>query len=908
MANLIDEIFDKQAVVDQLTEIQGIINDGMQKIVDSAPKLKTPIDYVTALQALNEADQKSTEVTKLKTKALDDLAKAYVQADKAMDASINLENEEFQEVTKLTSEYKERAKEQKQLLELERVRQQTMKNSAQLLSRQAQSEGELRKQTAELIKASQSLRVTNAEENKVRQALIEKINANKVAIKDMTNEVSKQRDNVGNYKSALEGVVSGQMDLREAMALTRKELQQLEVLQAQGNELSAEQKKRYNDLNEALGQMKDIQGDISARTKILADDYRNMTFTMEGIKLGVNIMTSLKSITALVGNENEELAKTMAQIVAVQQTLNTLQQVQQQLNKDSIIMTNLHIRAERDLTNATLGEVIASKSSAAALKVLNALRTAGKGIVGVFVGALAGMVKMIKDVFNAEQQAADQQAELTKLTKEATDEDKIHAEEIKNLTAKLQDYKAVLDDIAQSYTVAISKADLFTQSSAKQVAMGYFMRQFNAELEKYTELSWNYAQALNQSGVGVKKATDAMNEQRDIVQKLAENIRIINAGIGSSETANSFIWAMGQVENAIKNTNAIAKENNKTTQESTKNNKEETKSITEVVEAKEEEIELDENWFRSAVSNLQRVNEKRKESQQIWTDLHEENKSVIKDAEDALNRACEEAIESLKAVDEQQRKSAEETKKAWEERKEATFSALNNMNDLAQTLGRQESERLDKEMSDFEDYYARRKNIIENTVMDEASKNRKLQNLENEKVAKERQIAKQREEIQRRQAIFQNAVDSATAISKAISSVGLLLVKETEGDTYSAVARYIAAIAAGVSAVTTVASLISKILQIPAFEKGGVAEADKPFIAGEKGREIGFGQRTGKVYDFAKPMIFKANEPIRIHNAQETKQIVNNEYNKDVTLRNEVVVQVIDNTRVKKYFKIGGKA
>ncbi|MBQ1759090.1 MAG: hypothetical protein IIZ94_05345, partial [Prevotella sp.] len=133
MANLIDEIFDKQAVVDQLTEIQGIINDGMQKIVDSAPKLKTPIDYVTALQALNEADAKSTEVTKMKTKALDDLAKAYVQADKAMDASINLENEEFQEVTKLTSEYKERAKEQKQLLELERTRQQTMQNGTKLL-------------------------------------------------------------------------------------------------------------------------------------------------------------------------------------------------------------------------------------------------------------------------------------------------------------------------------------------------------------------------------------------------------------------------------------------------------------------------------------------------------------------------------------------------------------------------------------------------------------------------------------------------------------------------------------------------------------------------------------------------------------------------------------------------------
>ena len=55
------------------------------------------------------------------------------------------------------------------------------------------------------------------------------------------------------------------------------------------------------------------------------------------------------------------------------------------------------------------------------------------------------------------------------------------------------------------------------------------------------------------------------------------------------------------------------------------------------------------------------------------------------------------------------------------------------MNDAAQIIGQQENDRLDQQMSDFEDYYARRKNIIENTVLDEEVKNRRLQNLENEK-------------------------------------------------------------------------------------------------------------------------------------------------------------------------------
>ena len=899
MSNLITEIYDKQAVVDNLNQLGELINSSLNAIVASAPKLQSPIEYLTAVQSISEIEKKNTEVTQAKAKALSDLDKAYQQADKAIQQSINLDDAEFQAQTKLTSQYKERAKEQKQLLELERTRQQTMQNGAKLLQMEAKSEGELRMQQQQLIKAQQSLRVTNAEENALREKLIAKINANKEALKGMSDEVSKQRDNIGNYKSALDGLANGAFpSVGAAMKQVRNELTQLEALQASGVELTAEQKQRYNDLNVAMGQLKDVQGDIAARTKILADDYRGMTAAMESVKLGVNIVTSLKAVTALLGDENEELAKTMAQIVAIQQTLNTITQIQNQLNKDGIIQTNLRMLAERDLTNATIAQTAATKASIVAMKTLQALQTAGKGIIGVFGAALFGMVKMIKDVVTNTKKAEEAQKAQTESLKEATQATTIQIE-------KLQEYKQVLDDIAESYNVAIKRADLFTESSAKQVAMGYFMRQFNEELERYTELAWNYAQRVNIGG-NVQEATKAMNDQRDVVQRLAENIRLLNAGIGSSSTSDSFIWAMGQVENAIKNTNEIAKQNNKTTQESTKNNKEEAKSITEVVEAKEEELELDENWFRSAVSNLQRVNEKRKESQQIWTDMHEENKSVIKDAEEALNRACEEAIEALKSVDEQQRRSAEETKKAWEERKEATFAALNGMNDAAQIIGQQENDRLDQQMSDFEDYYARRKNIIENTVLDEEVKNRRLQNLENEKVAKERQIAKQRAEIERRQAIFQNAIASAEAMSKAVASVGELLATSAGGDPYTAIARYIAAIAAGITAVTTISSLISQLIKIPAFEKGGTAEANKPFIAGEKGREIGFGVYSGKVYDFSKPTLFKANEPINIKNATETKQIINNtnEYNKDVTLHNEISVQVIDNTRINKFFKI----
>ena len=179
MANIITEIYDKQAVIDNLNQLGELINSSLNAIVSSAPKLQSPIEYLTAVQSISEIEKKNTEVTQAKAKALSDLDKAYQQADKAMNQSIALEDEEYKEVTKLTNEYKEKAKEQKQLLELERTRQQTMQNGTKLLQMEAKSEAELRIQQQQLIKAQQSLRVTNAEENALREKLIAKINANK---------------------------------------------------------------------------------------------------------------------------------------------------------------------------------------------------------------------------------------------------------------------------------------------------------------------------------------------------------------------------------------------------------------------------------------------------------------------------------------------------------------------------------------------------------------------------------------------------------------------------------------------------------------------------------------------------------------------------------------------------------
>ena len=896
MSNLITEIYDKQAVVDNLNQLGELINSSLNAIVASAPKLQSPIEYLTAVQSISEIEKKNTEVTQAKAKALSDLDKAYQQADKAIQQSINLDDAEFQAQTKLTSQYKERAKEQKQLLELERTRQQTMQNGTKLLQMEAKSEAELRMQQQQLIKAQQSLRVTNAEENALREKLIAKINANKEALKGMSDEVSKQRDNIGNYKSALEGVVTGQIDLREAMALTRKELQQLETLQATGTALTAEQRQRYNDLNLAMGQMKDIQGDISARTKILADDYRNMTFTMEGVKLGVNIMTSLQSVTALLGGENEELQKAMAKVVATQQILNTITEIQKQLNKDSTIMVGLRIIKEKLLTTS-LGEQT---------KAQLALNAAKLGLIGLLAGAVTGLTIWIAKMASAKNQVA----ELTKtINEQAIDAVAPTIQKVNdlkdrwsdlggNLEAQKQfinDNAGAFDEIGISLTNVNDAEKFFSEQTqdfieaqinrakaeaARAQMTEIIKQQLTAQLEyerRYNKEQKTFWEGIvdwyNGAKFGAEKYAEVVKQGYEQDQKqYDEQIKSL------SEMANGF----DEIANKLT-------ANIPTKDKHTEATKKQTEAIKEYNSEIEKTLDIQTELFKQ-------WDEQEKQAKKL-ADMLAKAKSEMADFEIEE----EDAVEPVKTLSEM----IKEQEQVVKERTEAVKEAKENLTEAFESITNLQLDNLEREQKAYDDDYERRREIIENTITDESEKTAELEKLDKEKSEHDKQIAKERAEIERKQAIFNNAIKSADAMSNAVASVGKLLETSAGGDTYTAVARYIAAITAGITAVTTISSLIAQLVQIPQYAKGGVAEANKPFIAGEKGREIGFGVYSGKVYDFSKPTLFKANEPINIKNATETRNIItNNEYNKDVTLHNEVVVQVIDNKRIEKFFKI----
>lgn len=912
MSNLITEIYDKQAVVDNLNQLGELINSSLNAIVASAPKLQNPIEYLTAVQSISEIEKKNTEVTQAKAKAMSDLDKAYQQADKALQQAINLQDEEYQEQVKLTSSYKELSKEQKQLIEIERTRQQTLQYSDKLLKMEAKSEGELRMQQQQLIKAQQSLRVTNEQENALRTQIIQKINANKEALRQMSDEVSKQRDNVGNYKSVWDAFTEGQVNLKQAMKLVRDEMGALEGQMAAGNKLTAEQQKRYNDLNIAMGNLTDIQGDMSARAKVLSDDYRKMTFALESVKLGVNVMTSLQSVTALLGDDNEELQKAMAKVVATQQILNTVGEIQKQLNKDSSIMVNLRLIKEKLLTKEIEGQTRAQL----------ALNAAKLGLVTAAIAVVGAIGTLIYKYASAKNEVAEFSKEINK---QATDAVAPTIAKVEILKAKwdalggslekqkkfLTDNKTELEGIGVALN-NVSEAEKFFSEQTKNFIKAQVLRaQAEAARSKIEEL------AKERLDARLEYERKYIHNQRTFMEELADySLKIQTHGANITQARReayekqeqqfdqemkSLIMLSGTLDEqskAIIEGLGLKSESIKETENQTQANKEQKLSLEELAKQEEEWAKTQLNdIFKNTTKNLT-------EQTDATAKLIDEKKKLVDEAINSIEIEEEEA-EKIETLSEMTKRLAKEQEEMLKKRKEAVQDAKENLTEAFETITQSQLDNLERQSDAYDEDYERRRQAIENTVMSEEEKDRRLKALDNEKTAHDRQIARQRAEIERKQAIFNNAIKSAEAMSNAVASVGKLLETSAGGDTYTAVARYIAAISAGITAVTTISSLISQLIKIPAFKKGGTAEANKPFIAGEKGREIGFGVYSGKVYDFSKPTLFKANEPINIKNAAETRQIINNnEYNKDVTLHNEISVQVIDNTRINKFFKI----
>jgi len=147
---------------------------------------------------------------------------------------------------------------------------------------------------------------------------------------------------------------------------------------------------------EKAAQAKDQLVDLQNETKRLSDDNRNLKAAIQGIGVGVSAFAGVTAAAVAFGGENEELRQALVKVTAAQTLLNSVQQIQVALQKESslrLAINNGLLKAQALgtglLSTATaVYNTVVGKSTGALKGFRIALATTGIGAIVVGIGLL----------------------------------------------------------------------------------------------------------------------------------------------------------------------------------------------------------------------------------------------------------------------------------------------------------------------------------------------------------------------------------------------------------------------------------------------------------------------------------------------------------------------------------------
>lgn len=260
--------------------------------------------------------------------------------------------------------------------------------------KQAESRGDSR-EVARLREVAQSIQGEIA----VRKRLLQEAQSASSALENLTEKREKE-------EQATQETTRANVSLRTQIRNLKEEMANLV---ANGID---EQSDAYKRLVNELGRLQDIQGDISAQGKILANDQSSFQGMLSGLSGLTGAFSAASGAAALFGEENEELQRVMAKVQAIMAITMGMQQVSQALNKDSafqlVTLNKLktwwtkitRAAAGAEATEAAAKRAVATSSAQAT--TAESADTAAKGLNTVAAGGataanltLAGAIRAV---------------------------------------------------------------------------------------------------------------------------------------------------------------------------------------------------------------------------------------------------------------------------------------------------------------------------------------------------------------------------------------------------------------------------------------------------------------------------------------------------------------------------------
>lgn len=245
--------------------------------------------------------------------------------------------------------------------------------------------------------------------------------------------------------------------------------------------------KAFTKLSAEAGQLQDRIADVNQRVKNLASDSQKLDGFVDLAQGIVGGFAAVQGITALVGEENEDLQKTMVKLQAVMTALNGIQAIANTLNKDSAAITALQTVRTTVLTAAQAAYTIVVGTSTGAMKAFRiALAASGIGLIVIALIAAAEAMGAFGD-------STDETTEEIKKQTDALREQAEAYKELDNASLELTAKKIEVKK-AELKLNGASNAELLKQDrELLEVRRGFLKEQLkdvasNAELRKKAQL------------------------------------------------------------------------------------------------------------------------------------------------------------------------------------------------------------------------------------------------------------------------------------------------------------------------------------------------------------------------------------------------------------------------------------
>lgn len=213
------------------------------------------------------------------------------------------------------------------------------------------------------------------QQNAVVGAYSDEIKKNENALKELEKSTNKNISSSERLKNTGRNLTK---ELRETN-------QQLAAMRIAGQENT----KEYRDLAARGGELRDTINKVRSEVNLLSSDSKNIDMLVGSFSALASAGQAVVGVQNLIGSENEEIARGIQKMIAIQTTLNAVEKVARQLRGESIFMMTLKTAKLKALA---LGQIVYTKAVGASTGAMKLFRIAflalGITAIVVAIGAL----------------------------------------------------------------------------------------------------------------------------------------------------------------------------------------------------------------------------------------------------------------------------------------------------------------------------------------------------------------------------------------------------------------------------------------------------------------------------------------------------------------------------------------